>query len=57
MLIGSDDEAIDAEALADYFAEHAPSVEAEVLPHVNHIMLANDNGSFARILTWIREGS
>ncbi len=54
MLIGAKDEAIDAEALADYFSEAAPQVKTQVFPHINHIMVAYDSGVFVQILRWIR---
>ena len=54
LLVGEDDEAIDAQALIELFETAAPSVRAEIVPHINHIMLAYDNGVFVRILRWIR---
>ena len=54
MLIGGDDEVINADDLITFFEEHASLTRVESLPHINHIWVANSNLVFSKILEWCR---
>ena len=54
MLIGGDDEVINADDLIKFFEEHASLTRVESLPHINHILVANSNLVFSKILAWFR---
>jgi non-heme chloroperoxidase len=58
ILIGENDEAIDASVLAAAFASHAPQSRVVALPHVNHFGVFKDQIALATITEWLdRRGS
>ena len=53
VLVGANDQAIDADALRAEFAKHDASAQIAVLPDVNHFGIFSDKASLARIVAWL----
>ena len=54
VIVGGRDEAIDAKALAELVARHAPSVETSVVEPLNHFGILRDAGVLASVQRWLR---
>jgi non-heme chloroperoxidase len=54
VMIGTNDEAIDPEALRALFAESAPGAQMKVLPGVNHFGVFNDPAQWDTIAAWLK---
>lgn len=54
VMIGANDEAIDAEALRGIFAASAPQAQFNVLPGVNHFAVFNDPARWDAIAAWLK---
>jgi len=54
ILVGSDDEAIDPEALRAIFAKNAPRARMEILPHLNHFGIFTSPAALDVIAGWLR---
>ncbi|MBV8753574.1 MAG: alpha/beta fold hydrolase [Pseudonocardiales bacterium] len=54
VLVGVDDEAVDADALRALFASRAPHSQVVSLAHINHFGIFTDRGVLQRIAEWLR---
>jgi non-heme chloroperoxidase len=54
VMVGADDQAIDAQALRTIVAENAPRATMTILPQVNHFGIFSDPKSLAAIADWLR---
>jgi hypothetical protein len=54
VLVGEQDEAIDAEALRAVFAENAPRAQVMVLPRINHFGIFSDPVALNAMTEWLR---
>ena len=54
VLVGADDQAIDADALSAMFASHAPRARMQVLPGIDHFGIFSDPPTLALIADWLR---
>jgi non-heme chloroperoxidase len=55
VLVGADDEAIDAEALRLLFAASAPRARVKVLPGINHFGIFSDSAALDQTKAWLNE--
>jgi non-heme chloroperoxidase len=55
ILVGANDEAIDAEALRLLFAARAPRARVTVLPGINHLGLFSDSTTLDQTTAWLNE--
>jgi non-heme chloroperoxidase len=53
VLVGADDEAIDAEALRLLFAASAPRTRVMVLPGINHFGIFSDSSALEQMIAWL----
>jgi non-heme chloroperoxidase len=54
VLVGADDEAVNAEALHDLFAERAPRSRVAILPNINHFRIFSDTLALKTVIDWLR---
>ena len=54
VMVGTDDEAVDAEALRTVFAESAPRAQVMVLPRINHFRVFSEPAALSAITKWLR---
>ncbi len=54
VLVGADDEAIDAQALRGIVAANAPKAQMAILPHINHFGIFKDPAALKKIEEWLR---
>jgi pimeloyl-ACP methyl ester carboxylesterase len=55
VLVGADDEAIDAEALRVLFAKSAPRARIAVLPGINHLGIFSAPTALEQTMAWLNE--
>jgi non-heme chloroperoxidase len=53
VLVGSDDEAIDAKGLKALFSAHAPTSTVAVLPSINHFGIFTDPAVIEKVAAWL----
>jgi non-heme chloroperoxidase len=54
VLVGADDEAVDADALHDLFAESAPASRVVILPNISHFGIFSDLSALKTVIEWLR---
>ena len=54
VLVGADDEAIDAEALRGLFTATPPRSRAAILPKINHFGIFSDALALQTVIDWLR---
>jgi non-heme chloroperoxidase len=54
VLVGSDDEAVDPDALRSLFASSAPRSKVVIMPHINHFRIFTDTTALRAISEWLR---
>jgi non-heme chloroperoxidase len=54
VLVGSEDEAVDAEALRAVFAQSAPRARVAILPGINHFGIFTDAAALNAMIEWLR---
>jgi non-heme chloroperoxidase len=54
VLVGANDEAVDADALRRLFAESAPRSQVIILPNINHFGVFSDLSALKAVIDWLR---
>ena len=54
VLVGADDEAVNADALRGLFAGNAPRSRVAILPNINHFGIFSDALALQTVIDWLR---